>query len=158
MLPNHHFKLKLSWSFTESNGSPSAYKTTRNHHVEVDGKAVLNISAAKAFKGDVSLHNPEDLLLASLTSCHFMSYLYCCAQEKIEIIAYEDYSEAILEVHNDGSGQITKVLLRPVVEIADASQYDLAISLHKKANKLCFIANSCNFPVEHYPTINVMTR
>jgi len=158
MLPNHHFKLKLSWSLAESKGNANTYRTTRNHHVLVDGKQVLAVSAAKAFKGDPNLHNPEDLLLASLTSCHLMSYLYCCAKHNIEILSYQDDAEAILEVFNDGSGKITKVLLRPVVEINTAKDKDLALSLHQEANKLCFIANSCNFPVEHYPVVHVVAR
>lgn len=157
MFLNHRFNLQLSWTLAESKDNPKAYRTARNHQVKVAGKTVLDISAAKAFKGDPSLHNPEDLLLASLTSCHLMSYLYCCKQNNIVVLSYTDDSEATLEVNNDGSGRITKVVLNPVIEITDASQYELAIALHKKANELCFIANSCNFPVEHYPTIHVVT-
>lgn len=123
---------------------------TKSHHISIEGKPDLEVSAAKTFKGDPNLYNPEDLLLSSLTSCHMMSYLYCCMQYKIEVISYQDHSEATLQVNPDGSGKIVKVDLFPEIIISDSSQIELALSLHKKANELCFIANSCNFPVYHH--------
>ncbi len=145
----HRFKVDLEWSSKESNSLDKIGRTIKNHIVKIDGKEILNISAAKSFKGDATLYNPEDLLLSSLASCHMMSYLYCCSTHKIEILSYTDHAEALLEVSDDGAGRIVQVLLHPVVVIADPSQIDLALSLHTKANELCFIANSCNFPVVH---------
>jgi len=80
-----------------------------------------------------------------------MSYLYCCQQNNITVISYTDNAEAQLEVNQDGSGKICKVILRPEVVIRNSNQIEFAISLHQKANQLCFIANSCNFPIEHFP-------
>lgn len=147
---NHLFKVALNWIKKESKMDSSTRIYTKSHHISIEGKPDLEVSAAKAFKGDPNLYNPEDLLLSSLTSCHMMSYLYCCAQHKIEVISYQDHSEATLQVNPDGSGKIVKVDLFPDIIISDSSQIELAISLHKKANELCFIANSCNFPVYHH--------
>ena len=82
-----------------------------------------------------------------------MSYLYVCAQNNIEVLNYEDNAEAILEVEASGSGRFRKVTLNPVVTIKEASKKELAKTLHTKANSLCFNANSCDFPVEHYVEI-----
>ena len=146
----HLFKVALNWIKKE----PSTDRTTKfyskSHHILIDGKPKLDVSAAKAFKGNPNLYNPEDLLLSSLTSCHMMSYLYCCTQHKIDVSSYTDNSEATLVVNPDGSGKIVHVNLFPEVVIADSTQVELAVSLHKKANELCFLANSCNFPVYHY--------
>ncbi len=147
---NHLFKVALNWIKKESKMDSSTRIYTKSHHISIEGKPDLEVSAAKAFKGDPNLYNPEDLLLSSLTSCHMMSYLYCCAQHKIEVISYQDHSEATLQVNPDGSGKIVKVDLFPEIIISDSSQTELALSLHKKANELCFIANSCNFPVYHH--------
>lgn len=147
---NHLFKVALNWIKKESKMDSSTRIYTKSHHISIEGKPDLEVSAAKAFKGDPNLYNPEDLLLSSLTSCHMMSYLYCCAQHKIEVISYQDHSEATLQVNPDGSGKIVKVDLFPEIIISDSSQIELALSLHKKANELCFIANSCNFPVYHH--------
>ncbi|WP_291078376.1 MULTISPECIES: OsmC family protein [unclassified Empedobacter] len=151
---NHLFKVALNWIKKESKMDSSTRIYTKSHHISIEGKPDLEVSAAKAFKGDPNLYNPEDLLLSSLTSCHMMSYLYCCAQHKIEVISYQDHSEATLQVNPDGSGKIVKVDLFPDIIISDSSQIELALSLHKKANELCFIANSCNFPVYHHPKCN----
>ena len=147
---DHLFKVALNWMKKDNISSSLSRIYTKSHHISIEGKPDLEVSAAKAFKGDPNLYNPEDLLLSSLTSCHMMSYLYCCAQHKIEVISYQDHSEATLQVNPDGSGKIVKVDLFPDIIISDSSQIELAISLHKKANELCFIANSCNFPVYHH--------
>ena len=147
---NHLFKVALNWMKKDNISSSSTRIYTKSHHISIEGKPDLEVSAAKAFKGDPNLYNPEDLLLSSLTSCHMMSYLYCCMQYKIEVISYQDHSEATLQVNPDGSGKIVKVDLFPEIIISDSSQIELALSLHKKANELCFIANSCNFPVYHH--------
>lgn len=146
MIFKHLFKVVLNWNLKPTENSK---KYSRNHQINIEGKPIINVSAAKAFKGDANLYNPEDLLLSSLTSCHMMSYLYCCNQNNIQVISYSDNAEAFLEVNEDGSGKIVKVVLNPVVKISDITKKELAESLHKKANQLCFIANSCNFLVEH---------
>ncbi len=144
----HLFKAALNWS--KDNGKSIRY--TKNHTISFEGKEALTISAAKAFKGDPSLHNPEDLLLSSLMSCHMMSYLYICAQHQIEVIDYQDQAIATLETNENGSGRFIEVRLNPQVTISNGEQIALANTLHHQAHQLCFIANSCNFPILHQAT------
>lgn len=122
---------------------------SKSHTIKREGKPILNVSAAKAFKGDSTLYNPEDLLLSSVVSCHMMSYLYVCEQNGIEVLSYTDAAEATLEVLENGSGRFIEVRLYPKVIIRQKEKIAEAITLHKKANELCFIANSCNFPIVH---------
>jgi organic hydroperoxide reductase OsmC/OhrA len=147
----HVFKAKLDWLFSKK----EAATYTKSHTVTIDGKAVLHVSAAKAFKGDPALYNPEDLLLSSVVSCHMMSYLYVCKQNDIDVLSYTDEAEAILEVLEDGSGRFIEIKLNPKVCISNKEKIGEALGLHKKANRLCFIANSCNFPILHFPTCEV---
>ena len=147
----HIFKAKLDWFFSKK----EAVTYTKSHTIAIDGKAVLQVSAAKAFKGDPDLYNPEDLLLSSVVSCHMMSYLYVCGQNGIDVISYTDEAEATLEVLEDGSGRFIAINLNPKVCITNKEEIEEALSLHKKANQLCFIANSCNFPIFHFPTCEI---
>ena len=148
----HLFKSQIKWT-SNQNQEPSVKKIySKSHQIKIEGKPVLDVSAAKAFKGNPELYNPEDLLLSSLVSCHMMSYLYVCSQNGIEVLEYSDNAEAILEVASDGSGRFKEVRLYPKVTIANADKIQEALELHTKANKLCFIANSCNFPVLHNAT------
>jgi len=84
-----------------------------------------------------------------------MSYLYVCSQNGIEVLEYSDNAEATLEVSASGSGRFVEVRLKPVVKISNPDQIELALDLHFKANQLCFIANSCNFPVLHEASCEV---
>ena len=144
----HLFKTQLNWTSKSQTESTKRFYS-KTHQIKIEGKPVLDISAARAFKGDPELYNPEDLLLSSLVSCHMMSYLYVCSQNEIEVLEYSDNAEATLEVNPDGSGRFIEVRLNPKVIIANSDKVELALELHTKANQLCFIANSCNFPVLH---------
>ncbi|HEY8784483.1 MAG TPA: hypothetical protein VIM16_22850 [Mucilaginibacter sp.] len=57
-----------------------------------------------------------------------------------------------MEETPEGGGHFTEVTLYPKVTVSQESMVEKANELHHKANKLCFIANSCNFPVLHRPT------
>ncbi|WJS95864.1 OsmC family protein [Flavobacterium johnsoniae] len=150
----HLFKANLNWNSKQKHELSKKFYS-KTHQIKVEGKSILDVSAAKAFKGDPSLYNPEDLLLSSLVSCHMMSYLYVCSQNGIEVLEYLDNAEAILEVNPDGSGRFVEVKLFPKVKISNPDQIELALKLHQKANQLCFIANSCNFPVLHNASCEV---
>lgn len=147
----HLFKSVLNWKSDKH----SVKRYIKNHTISFEGKSDLHVSAAKAFKGDPSLHNPEDLLLSSLMSCHMMSYLYVCGLHQINVLTYTDNATGTLETDEKGSGRFVEVHLHPVVTIDNTAQKDLANALHQKANELCFIANSCNFKVLHSATCNV---
>lgn len=152
MIFKHLFKVKLNWFFDHKHTSSSSKLYYKNHTITIEGKRDLELSAAKAFKGDATRYNPEDLFLSSLVSCHMMSYLYVCSQNGIEIVSYTDAAEATLEQTETGSGRFVEVRLYPKIIITCKEKKAIAIALHKKANKLCFIANSCNFPIKHFPT------
>lgn len=154
----HIFKAKLSWLFSNQEKVTNLKTFIKSHSIAIDGKVVLNVSAAKAFKGDPTLYNPEDLLLSSVVSCHMMSFLYVCEQKGIEIVSYTDEAEATLEVLADGSGRFVGIKLNPKVIIRDKDKIVEALNLHNKATQLCFIANSCNFPIEHFPICEIATE
>ncbi|WP_427871486.1 OsmC family protein [Flavobacterium sp. MMS24-S5] len=152
----HLFKTQLNWILKQNSANSSKRFYSKSHQVQIEGKPILDVSAAKAFKGDPELYNPEDLLLSSLVSCHMMSYLYVCSQNGIEVLEYSDNAEATLEVNPEGSGRFVEARLYPKVKISNSDQIELALELHHKANQLCFIANSCNFPVLHNGSCEVV--
>ena len=60
----------------------------------------VTFSAAPAYKGDASKGDPEDMLVASLSSCHMLSFLAIAAKKKVTVDSYEDDAVGFLE--NDG--------------------------------------------------------
>jgi organic hydroperoxide reductase OsmC/OhrA len=93
------------------------------------------------------------MLLASAASCHMLSYLHLCAVHKIVVVEYSDNPTGTMLESADGSGRFEEITLNPVIVVTEKSMIEKAIELHHAANKLCFIANSLNFPVKHMPTV-----
>ncbi|HMB76807.1 MAG TPA: OsmC family protein [Kiloniellaceae bacterium] len=144
----HHYSAKLTWTAGPGGGTTNYRTYSRNHKVNLPGKPDLALSADPAFRGDPALLNPEDCLLVALSSCHMLSYLALAALKGVEVLAYEDEAVGTMLQTGEG-GRFTEVVLRPVVTLSAASDKVLAESLHSRANEICFIANSVNFPVKH---------
>jgi organic hydroperoxide reductase OsmC/OhrA len=95
------------------------------------------------------------MLLSALSACHMLSYLAVCALGKIKVISYEDSASGIVaEIAPQRSG-FTEATLRPRVVVAAGSDLAKAKALHDQAHKICFIANSVNFPVHHEAEVSV---
>jgi organic hydroperoxide reductase OsmC/OhrA len=58
--------------------------------------------------------------------------------------------------HPDGSGEFTRVVLRPHMVITDAGRIAEAIAIHDRAHAVCCLARSMNFPVEHEATVTAL--
>ena len=150
----HHFDCRLVWTGAEKGGTTRYEAYSRETRIEIDGKPPLPVSAAPPFLGDPALHNPEDLLVAALSSCHFLSYAALCARSGIEVVAYEDRAHGTMD-RVDGKTRFTEVVLRPRVTIAPGGDVEKARALHERAHSLCFIASSVNFEVRHEAEIVV---
>jgi organic hydroperoxide reductase OsmC/OhrA len=157
----HYFEAKLTWTGGPSAGSSSAGREAGRadgaHFLEfvadVGGKPSLFLSAAPEYRGDASRHNPEDLLVLSLASCHALAYLSLCAKCRLEVKSYEDHPVGEL-AKRDGAIRFTRVTLRPRVVFARGADLARAEALHADARRFCFIANSVSFPVEHAPELS----
>ncbi len=146
----HQYTTQTEWTGNLGSGTESYDSYERNHIIRIKDKyADILASSDSNFRGDKSLYNPEELFLASLSSCHMLWYLHLCANKKINIIEYIDNAIGTMTVDRLGKGKFTEVVLNPTVKIENKDQEQEAIDLHHKANKMCFIANSCNFRIKH---------
>ncbi|WP_417516786.1 OsmC family protein [Minwuia sp.] len=150
----HHYRTSLTWTGAAA-GFRSYDDYDRTHQIVAPGKPVLTTSSDPAFLGVPELWNPEDMLVAALSSCHMLSYLACCARARIEVLDYADTATGTMREDGKGGGYFAEVILNPRVVIAQADKVEHATRLHGTAHKVCFIANSVNFPVAHRPTISV---
>ena len=152
MTQEHRYQTLLSWTGNKGTGTSNYKAYDRNYDIILEGKSTLPGSSDPAFRGDPTRHNPEDLLLASISSCHMLWFLHLCSVNKIAVTKYDDPATAIMTMNPDGSGQFISAALNPTVTIAQGCDLEKANALHHEANKLCFIARSVNFPIEHKPT------
>ena len=121
----------------------------RSHEIIINNKVTIEGSSDPAFLGDATKHNPEDLLVSSLASCHMLWYLHVCAAAEVIVTNYLDHATGTMTETANGSGRFTEVILNPIVTVTEEHMIAKANELHEKANELCFIANSVNFPVRH---------
>lgn len=149
----HAYDVRVVWTGDLGQGTASYAAYSREHRIVVEGKPELVGSSDSKFRGDPSLHNPEDLFVASIAACHMLVYLGLCARSGIRVISYEDAARGTLVLESDGSGRFGEVALAPVVWVAEGDDAALALRLHETAHARCFIANSCSVPIRIEPTV-----
>ncbi len=149
----HKYFATIIWTGNNGNGTSQYKSYNRDYTISINNKKIIHGSSDPAFRGDETKHNPEELLLASLSSCHMLWYLHLCSEEGIVVVDYTDNAIGEMKEEMNGSGRFVSVSLIPQVTITKSAMIEKAIALHKKANEMCFIANSVNFPVSHFPTI-----
>jgi len=152
-MKKHYYKTTLEWTGNKGSGTESYRSYNRNHSINAEGKQhEIMSSSDPSFLGDPSRYNPEELFLSSISSCHMLWYLHLCSANQIIVTEYTDHATGLMEEDKTGSGRFTKVTLNPIVKVKEPNMKDKAIVLHEEANKMCFIANSCNFKITHNPT------
>jgi organic hydroperoxide reductase OsmC/OhrA len=150
----HTYRARLEWTGA-ARGATEAYAAySREYRLDFEGKPSIAGSADATFRGDSSLHNPEDLLVAALSACHMLTYLALCARAGIAVASYADDATGTMAETN-GVGRFTRVVLRPRVQIS-RGDVATATALHEDAHRDCFIASSVNFPVEHDPVVSAV--
>jgi organic hydroperoxide reductase OsmC/OhrA len=150
---DHSFAVSVEWTGNRGTGTSGYRDFGRDNTLTTDGRPPLLGSAAKVFHGDADRWNPEETLMAALVECHLLSYLYLAAKNGIVVESYTDDASGSIRTEGE-AGRFTEVTLRPRVTISSGDPA-LAQSLHDEAERICFIAQSVNFPVRHEPTTEV---
>jgi organic hydroperoxide reductase OsmC/OhrA len=150
---DHHYKIRTVWTGNRGTGTSGYRDYDRAHVARIAGKPDLLMSSDANFRGDGARHNPEDLLVASLSSCHMLWYLHVAAEAGLVVVEYEDEAQGHMQLRPDGGGAFVRVTLRPRVTISGNFDAGRAAGLHHEAHEKCFVANSVNFPVEVEPEI-----
>ncbi len=152
MNKEHTYKLAIKWTGNNGLGTNDYRTYDRSHTLSIENKKDILCSSDPAFRGDTTKHNPEEFLVASISACHMLWYLHLCADAGVVVMDYTDNATGTMQETEGGGGHFTEVTLYPTVVVSNKSMIDKANELHDKANKLCFISNSCNFPIYHKPT------
>lgn len=151
MSKQHHYQVRMTWTGNDGDGTRTYRGYRRDHIIAAEGKPEIPGSSDPAFRGDPQRYNPEEMLVASLSSCHMLWYLHLCAVRQVVVLAYDDNPVGTMQEDESGGGKFIDVELHPVVTIAPGSDAARAAELHHEAHEKCFIANSVNFPVRTTP-------
>ena len=143
------YRTSVHWDAGAGPGTESFKSYSREHKIRREGKP--DIVATSAYHGKAQ-YSPDDLLVGALSSCHMLWYLHLCSQNGIVVVNYDDDAEGTMIEDAAIGGKFERVVLRPRVTISMGDKKK-AEALHHEAHRLCFIANSVNFPVDCEPTI-----
>jgi organic hydroperoxide reductase OsmC/OhrA len=128
----------------QSTDAPFTYATySRTHRWQFEGGTEVEASAAPAYRGDPALVDPEEAFVASLASCHLLTFLANAARDGLVVERYEDEAEGVLAKNAGGRLAVTRVVLRPRVTFGGAAPTAAVVAqMHERAHAACFIANS----------------
>ena len=137
-------RVEISW--TKETDSFSYINYNRNHKWLFDNDIALAASASPFFLGNPGCIDPEEAFVASLSSCHMLSFLAICARKRIVVEKYYDSAVGLLRKNDEDRLAITRLILRPRITFSKDTipTAEEIKKLHDLAHRECFLANSIN--------------
>jgi organic hydroperoxide reductase OsmC/OhrA len=139
-------KATIRWTF--SGGEFLKGRYSREHTWTFDGGVTVAASSSpaavpKPYSNEANV-DPEEAFVASIASCHMLTYLYVASKAGFQIASYEDDAVGILSKNDRGVPWVSAVTLQPRIAYAGDKRPSEADedSLHHAAHEQCFIANS----------------
>ncbi len=126
----------ISW---HKQGSFTHEGFERGHEAVLSGHTIP-MSGANA----PAYADPEQMLAASLASCHMQTFLALAAKKRLQVEHYEDTATAKVETNSDGKLYVSEVRLTPKATFSGdkrPTQEEIE-KMHHKAHEHCFISNS----------------
>ena len=137
-------KAVIRWTLAGPDFKKGRY--SREHTWSFDGGLTVTASASphivpKPYSSEAAI-DPEESFVASLSSCHMLSFLYLAARAGLEVVSYEDEAIGVMAKNEQGATWVSTVTLRPRVTFRVSPSPEQAHRLHDQAHHDCFIANS----------------
>ncbi len=111
-----------------------------------DGGIVLAASASPHVAGTWAVAaavDPEEMLVAALSSCHMLTFLHVARLASFTVGAYRDHAEGVMETIAPGKRAVSRVVLHPSIAWAGTvPDNEKLTQMHRDAHENCFSANS----------------
>jgi organic hydroperoxide reductase OsmC/OhrA len=130
---------------------------SRAHEWRFDGGAVVPASASpsvvRAPWSDPAGVDPEEALVAAISSCHMLWFLSLAADAGFIVDRYEDDAVGTMGRDAEGREAVTDVVLRPRIAFGGEKlpAAEAIVDLHDEAHHRCFIANSVRCAIRIEP-------
>src|SRR5215471_6967688 len=145
-------KATIRW--TQSQGDFLKGTYSREHTWTFDGGMTVQASSSPAavrvpFSNPANV-DPEEAFVASLSSCHMLTYLYVASRKGFEVSSYEDEAVGVMTKNERGVPWVSTVTLQPRITYAGPKvpTTEEQEALHHAAHEQCFIANSVKTEVK----------
>jgi len=137
----------IEWSRETSD---FAYETYNREHLwRFDGGTAIDATAAPQFRGREDRVDPEEALVAIISSCHMLTFLAIASRQGHIVDHYRDEAIGTMEKNERGKLAVTRVQLRPRIVFGGEPPAAAVIEkLHRDAHEHCFIANSVRCAIE----------
>lgn len=132
----------ISWAREAEDFSYQCY--TRDHVWSFPSGISISASAAPNYLGNKDLVDPEEAFVASICSCHMLTFLAIASRKKYTVDEYTDQAVGFLEEDESGKFFMTKIILDPKVVFVGPNipSKQQIKEMHNIAHNNCFIANS----------------
>jgi len=143
----HLYKATVAWTRGEDDDFAKG-RYSRGHEWRFDGGVAVPATASpyvvpKPYVVEAAV-DPEEAFIASLSSCHMLTFLDLARRAGFVIETYEDEAEGEMAKNEAGKYWVSRVVLRPKITWSEAGAPERAqlADLHHRAHEECFIANS----------------
>jgi organic hydroperoxide reductase OsmC/OhrA len=155
---SHEYKATVLWTRGDAKFTDNRY--SRGHVWKFDGIEIPGSSAPSSVRLPYSVAeavDPEEALVAAVSSCHMLFFLTFAAQAGLTVDRYEDAAVGVMTKNERGKLFVSKVRLRPAVTFTGDKRprEDEVTALHHRAHEECFIANSVKSEVVVEPTFSL---
>ena len=144
-------KVSLTW---KRGDAPFDYqKYPRDHTWKFDGGHEMTATAAPVYLGNPKHVDPEEAFVASLSSCHMLTFLAIACKKKFVLDEYADEAVGHMEKNAEGKMAITRVILKQKTKFSGDKQPtpEELDEMNHMAHDQCFIANSVKTEVTVEP-------
>ncbi|HMJ91312.1 MAG TPA: OsmC family protein [Candidatus Acidoferrum sp.] len=142
----HLHTAAIRWTRTGPDFANGKY--SREHTWTFDGGAIVPASPSPANVpapwSNASHVDPEEAFVASIASCHMLTFLWLASRQGFQVDRYEDEAAGEATKNERGAQWISKVTLRPSIAWngEKAPTPEQIQQLHHCAHQECYIANS----------------
>jgi organic hydroperoxide reductase OsmC/OhrA len=139
-------KAIISWKRTSPDFLSGKY--SREHTWSFDGGVTVLASPSPSVVptpySNPAYVDPEEAFVASISSCHMLTYLYLASREGFQVDSYHDEAVGRMTKNEKGVPWVSSVALHPKI-IYSGDKLPIPADeerLHHAAHEQCFIANS----------------
>ena len=143
-----NLSIELNWVLGNKELIYGKYNT--DHKIKINDEILLNAGSAAEYGGNPNNLNPEQALVAAMSSCHMMTFLALAAKIKWPVTSYEDKAVAYLGKNSKNKMSVVKIELNPKVSFLNSfsvSAEEMA-EIQDRSHRYCFIANSLSEEVK----------
>ncbi|HEY3854169.1 MAG TPA: OsmC family protein [Verrucomicrobiae bacterium] len=139
-------KATVSWKFAQGDFPKGKY--SREHTWTFDGGLTVPASPSPSVVptpwSNPTNVDPEEAFVASISSCHMLTFLYLASQKGFQVDSYVDEAIGSMTKNEKGVPWVSSVTLHPKITYSGSPHPTAADeeTLHHSAHEQCFIANS----------------